>query len=125
MTSATLGVVMRSSWVRSWDNVWLRSALLHPTLWVAPWVAVCLALAHRPGSDIGDVSWGFWVIPISAIVSFIGTVVMVADRPLDARTRLLVVLLGLLGSGIAFVLGFVGWLHAANIACHGGYECPF
>jgi hypothetical protein len=71
------------------------------------------------------VSWGLWVIPFSAIVSFIGTVVMVADRPLDTRTRLLVVLLGLLGSGIALVLGLVGWLHVADIACHGGYECPF
>lgn len=27
--------------------------------------------------------------------------------------------------GLALVLGFYGWIVAAAIACHGGYECPF
>ena len=105
--------------------MWLRAALLHPALAVAPWVAVCLALAHRPGSDEGDVSRGLWVIAFSAVASLFATVGMVADRPLGAGTRLLVLLLGLIGSGIALALGLVGWYQAAKVACHGGYECPF
>jgi hypothetical protein len=36
-----------------------------------------------------------------------------------------VALLGLVASGIALVLGFYGWIVAAAIACHAGYECPF
>ena len=45
-------------------------------------------------------------------------------RPVTAE-RVLIAILGLLVSGVAFVLGFVGWFQAANVACHGGYECPF
>ena len=107
-----------------WRNVWWRAGLLHPALFVAPWVGLCLVLAARSGSDINDVAWGFWVIPLSAIASFITTAVMSARQPHTTAERVLIVILGLLASGAAFVLGFVGWLQAADMACHGGYECP-
>jgi hypothetical protein len=122
--AATLTVV-RSAWVRAWGNAWLRAGLFHPVISVTPWVVVCVVLAHLPGSDVGDVSWGLWVIPFSAIAGLVGSVIMVADRPLSAGARLLVVLLGILGSGTALALGLVAWFHAAAVACHGGYECPF
>jgi hypothetical protein len=105
--------------------VWLRAGLLHPALFFAPWVGVCLVLAARSGSEIGDVAWGFWALPLGAIASFITTAVMSARQPLAAADRVLVLILGLLASGAALVLGFVGWVHAADVACHGGYECPF
>jgi hypothetical protein len=108
-----------------WSDVWLRAGLLHPALFVAPWVGLCLVLAARSGSDINDVAWGFWVIPLGAVASFITTAVMAARQSLTTAERVLIVLLGLLASGAAFVLGFVGWFHAADVACHGGYECPF
>jgi hypothetical protein len=110
---------------RWWGNLWLRAGLLHPALYVGPWVAFCLLLAARPGSGPNDVDWGFWVIPLSALASFITTVVMAARRPLTTAERLIIVLLGLIASGVALKLGFDGWLHAEEIACHGGYECPF
>jgi hypothetical protein len=117
--------VHRFSWARAWGNVWLRAALLHPTLGVAPWVVACLGIAQLPGSDIGDVSWGLWLAAFGALASFFATLVMVADRQLDKGTRFLVMPLGLLGSGIALVLGLLGWYQAAQVACHGGYECLF
>jgi hypothetical protein len=111
----------RTSWC---SNVWLRAGLLHPALFVAPLVGLCLVLAARSGSNIDDVGWGFWVIPMSAIASFITTVVMAARHPISTVDRVLIVLLGLNASGVALVLGFLGWLEAAEIACHGAYECP-
>jgi hypothetical protein len=110
---------------RWWSNPWVRAGLLHPALFVAPWVGLCLLLAARSGSDIDDVAWGFWVIPISATASFVTTAVMSARQPLTTAARVSIVLLGLIASGSAFVLGFVGWFQAADVACHGGYECPF
>jgi hypothetical protein len=110
---------------RWWRNVWLRAGLLHPAFLVAPWVGLCLHLAAGDDSELNDVAWAFWVIPLSAIGSFIATAVMAARSPLTTRDRLLTVIVGLFGSGIALVLGFVGWFHAADVACHGRYECPF
>ena len=109
---------------RWWSNVWLRAAVLHPALFVAPWAGVCLVLAALPGSDINDVARGFWVIPLCAIASFITTAVMAARPSLTTANRTLIVLLGLIASGAAFVLGYGAWFHAADVACHGGYECP-
>jgi hypothetical protein len=107
------------------NDVWLRAGLLHPLLFVAPPVVLCLLIAALPGSDIDQVGWGFVAVPLCALASFGATLVMAARRPLTAGRRALVVVLGLL-SGIAFaVLGFFLWLHAALLACHGGYECPF
>jgi hypothetical protein len=108
-----------------WSNVWLRAGLLHPVLFITPWMGVCLFLATRSGSHINNVAWGIWFIPLSAIASFITTAVMAARHPLTPANRVRLVLLGLLASGVALVLGFVGWFYAANVACHGGYECPF
>ena len=110
----------------SWlAGVWFRAIVLHPALFVAPWVCLCLVLAARPGSDINDVGWGFPVIPLGAAASFVTTVVMASRHSLTGPERALLVLLGLLASGAALVLGFVGWFQAAEVACHGGYECPF
>ncbi|MES1193145.1 MAG: hypothetical protein ABUM26_02395 [Solirubrobacterales bacterium] len=108
-----------------WNNVWLRASLIHPVLFVAPLVSLCLLLAELPGSDVKHVGWGFLAIPLSAIASFITTVRMAIHRPLSVGERVLVVLVGLIATGVAVVLGFYGWLHAAEVACHGGYECPF
>jgi hypothetical protein len=112
----------RASWS---GNVWLRAGLVHPVLFVAPWVGLCLLLAELPGSDSGDVGWGVLAIPIAAVASLVATGFMAARRPLTGAQRVAVALLGFLGSGLAFVLGAYGWLAAAVIACHGGYECPF
>jgi len=107
------------------SNVWLRAGLLHPTLLVAPWVGLCLVLAAQAGSEINDLAWGFWVIPLGAMASFVTTAVMAARQSLTTGERILIVVLGLLASGAALVLGLVGWLEAAVVACHGRYECPF
>jgi hypothetical protein len=37
----------------------------------------------------------------------------------------LIVLLGLIASVVALVLGELAWMQAAEVACHGRYECPF
>ena len=97
----------RSRW---WNNLWLRAALVHPVVFVAPWVAICLALGARNGSELGDVAWGFWVVPLGAIASWVATAI-VAARPGRARwERTGLVLVGLFAGGAALVLG---------------YECPF
>ena len=108
-----------------WSNVWLRAGLLHPVLFVAPPVGVCLLIAALPGSDIDQVGWGFVAVPLCAVASFVATLVMAFRRPLTVTQRALVVLLGLLATAAVLVVGFYGWLHAAETACHGGYECPF
>jgi hypothetical protein len=112
----------RASWS---GNVWLRAGLLHPVLFVAPWVGLCLLLAALPGSDIAHVGWGWVAIPVAAVASLVTTGFMAARRPLTGAQRVAVALLGLLGSGLALVLGVYGWILAAVIACHGRYECPF
>jgi hypothetical protein len=106
-------------------NVWLRAGLLHPVLFVAPLVGLCLLLAALPHSDSNDVDWGFLAIPLAAVASLVTTALMAARRPLTGAQRVAVALLGLVASGIALVLGFYGWIVAAAIACHAGYECPF
>jgi spore maturation protein SpmA len=69
--------------------------------------------------------WGFWVISLSTIASFITTAVMAVRRPLTTADRVLIVLLGLIASVVAFVVRILAWLQAAEVACRGGYECPF
>jgi hypothetical protein len=86
---------------------------------------LCVAQAERSGSDVADVSWGFWAIPPGAFASFIASAVMAARHPFTTADRVLIVLLGLVASVVAFVLGELAWLEAAVVACHGGYECPF
>jgi hypothetical protein len=102
----------------------VRAGLLHPAAFVLPWVVVCLLLAGRAGSDIDDVAWGFYAIPLGAVASFVTTVVMAWRRPLTPGERIALTLVGLLASAAAFIVGFFGWLQAAETACHGGYECP-
>ena len=41
------------------------------------------------------------------------------------RARTAAALLGVAAAAAAFVLGYGVWAEAADIACHGGYECPF
>ncbi|MCW3050810.1 MAG: hypothetical protein JWO74_5094 [Solirubrobacterales bacterium] len=53
------------------------------------------------------------------------TAVMVVRRPLATAERVGIVLLGVIASAVAFLVGILAWLHAAEVACHGGYECPF
>jgi hypothetical protein len=86
---------------------------------------VCVDQAERSGSDVANVAWGFWVIPPGAIASFITSGVMAARHPLTTADRVLIVLLALIASAVALVLGELAWLQAAEVACHGGYECPF
>jgi hypothetical protein len=105
--------------------VWLRAGLLHPLLFVGPWVALSLVLAQLPDSELNYVAWALWVIPLAAAANFVATGVMVARRPLATRERLLAIAFGLLGSAAALVLGYLGWFSAAEVACHGRYECPF
>ena len=58
-------------------------------------------------------------------MSFAATVRM-AIRSDEAGARLAALIgLGLLTSGAAFAVGFFAWFRIAEIACHGGYECPF
>jgi hypothetical protein len=110
---------------RWWGNVWLRAGVLHPVLFVAPWAALCHLLAAREGSSLNDVAWGFEVVPLAALASFVATVVMTARQSLTTAERALAVLLGLVAGGVALVLGFLAWADAADVACHGRYECPF
>jgi hypothetical protein len=107
-----------------WRSVWVRAGFLHPTAFVGPWVGLSLLLAARAGSEINDVAWAFWVIPLSAVASFVTTVVMALRQPLTTTHRIATVVVGLSASGSALILGFIGWLQAAEVACHGAYECP-
>jgi len=109
---------------RWWSNAWLRAGLLHPVLFVAPWVALCLLLAELPGSSSSDVDWGFAAVPVGAAASLITTAYMAFRRPVPTARFALIVLLGLVASSAAWALGWVGWYHAAKVACHGAYECP-
>jgi hypothetical protein len=106
-------------------NVWLRVGLFIPGLYVLPWALLALALAPGPDTDVGDVAWGFYVIPLASIVAAIRTIVFTVGRPLPGEDKALAILLGLFACACAFVLGMVIWFRAAVIACHGGYECPF
>ena len=100
-------------------------AVLHPLLFVGPPVLLCLVIADRANSDGTQTGWGLLVIPACAMASLVTTVVMVARQPLPTVERLAIALVGLAASGAALVLGLMAWLHAANVACHGTYECPF
>jgi hypothetical protein len=108
-----------------WDNLWLRATVFHPTIFVAPWVLACLALAHRSGSDMGDIDWGFYAVPLGAVASLIATMAMALRSRQAALNRVLVVITGLFASGAGLVVGALGWFWAADVACHGRYECPF
>lgn len=105
-------------------SVWFRAAVLHPFALVAPLVLVCRLLAGREGSELSDVSWGLWLIQLAAVASFLWTRRLLARRELTPRTRALVTLAGAAGSAAGSVLGLLGWLAAADVACHGRYECP-
>jgi hypothetical protein len=107
-----------------WRSVWVRASFLHPAAFVGPWVGLSLLLAARTGSEINDVAWAFWVIPLSALASFVTTVVMALRQSVTATQGIAIVGVGLIASGTALVLGFIGWLQAAEVACHGAYECP-
>ena len=107
-----------------WRSVWVRAGFLHPAAFVGPWVGLSLLLAARTRSEINDVAWAFWVIPLSAVASFVTTVVMAVRQPVTTTQRIAIVVVGLIASGTALVLGFIGWLQAAEVACHGAYECP-
>jgi hypothetical protein len=107
-----------------WRSVWVRAGFLHPAAFVGPWVGLSLLLAARAGSEINDVAWAFWVIPLSAVASFVTTVVMAVRQSVTATEGIAIVIVGLIASATALVLGFIGWLQAAEVACHGGYECP-
>jgi O-antigen/teichoic acid export membrane protein len=109
---------------RAWSNAWLRAGLLHPALFVAPWAILVLALA-TPADDTHAVNWAILVIPMGAAGSVLTTVAMAFGRPRRTSERVVLVLLGLVAGGVALVLGLMAWLHAAEIACAGRYECPF
>ena len=106
-------------------NPWLRAGLLHPLVLVGPLVGLFILIAHLPGSDRNDVSWGYLVIPVAALLSFAMTLSMAARRGLKGPELAGVVVFGFVASAAAFVLGEVGWFQAAEFACHGRYECPF
>jgi hypothetical protein len=117
---------MSFSGTRSWwRNVWIRAGLLHPVGLVAPSVAACLVLAGGPASDVNDVAWGFWAVPLGAVASFVLTCGMAARRSLTVGERVGLVLLGFALGCTALVFGLTAWVHAAKVACHGRYECPF
>lgn len=108
-----------------WDDPRLQAGAIRPAGYVAPWLIACYVVAAIPGSTIGWVAWGLWIVPLAAISSFVVTVVRAARLDAPQRERVVVVLLGLLGSGVALAIGVRTWFAIAEIACHGGYECPF
>jgi hypothetical protein len=114
----------RDAWASLWRNVWLRAAFFNPAIFVAPLVALAWLLA-RLGANHTTISPFLELIPLSALCSVIATLLMALNRPVGARTRVLIVLLGLVAGGFALVLGFIGWVGAAEIACGDRYECPF
>jgi len=107
-------------------GVWMRAAVLHPVLFVGAPVALSFAVADPSDNGVpGPLAFCFYALPVAALASAVTTLVMALRRPLPAGVRISLVVVGMAGSGAAFVLGFVGWLDAAEIACNGGYECPF
>jgi hypothetical protein len=70
------------------------------------------------------VDWGFVAIPLGAVVSVSTTTVMASRRPLKTTDRALVLLIGFIASLAALVFGMVAFFAAAEMACHGRYECP-
>lgn len=87
------------------SNADLRAALLPPLLLVASPVVLCLVLGERPGSDLNDVAWAFWIIPLSALMSFLATVGIAMTRQRRTADRLSTAFFGLLGSGTALAFG--------------------
>jgi hypothetical protein len=105
------------------DDVWRRALLFHPLLFVAPLVAVCLILAAMPGGNLDHVAWGVLAIPLGAVASFTATVVMAIRTPRPVVECVLLVLLGLVASATALIIGFLGLLWASDIACHYHNDC--
>jgi hypothetical protein len=102
------------------SEAWLRALVVYPALFVLPWLVPCVVVSVLPGSAIGDVAWGFYLGPLAAGATFV-----VALLTLDVREFVEALGLALAGSAIALVVGLGGWFEAAQIACHGAYECPF
>ena len=110
---------------RWWANAWLRAGVLQPALYGGPWVGFCLLLAYGPESHIEDVAPAFLVGPLAALYSLGRAIATARSGRWGPYARVLLVVVALVGNGVALVLGALGWYHAAVVACHGTYECPF
>jgi drug/metabolite transporter (DMT)-like permease len=107
-------------------NVWFRAAFLNPLFCVGPWVVASHLFATSDDDDItGIVGLSFWAVGVGAALSFVVTLFMVMGRPETEGDRLQLLVLGLVGSGLGLVLGYVSWFDAAQTDCAGRYECPF
>jgi hypothetical protein len=82
--------------------------------WAATW----------PGSEVSDLTvYGLWIV-LSPVASFALTIFMLGRVRRFSRQKAAIATLGFLASVAVAFLGAVIWWQAANIACHGGYECP-
>jgi drug/metabolite transporter (DMT)-like permease len=104
---------------------WFRALVLYPLLFVGPWVALSWLLAE-PEEDglVAVLGVGFWGVIAGSFASLVAAVLVATRRPMPGRERVLLVVLGVLVSGAALVLGMVGWFQAAKYDCADQYECP-
>src|SRR3954452_20046703 len=109
---------------RAWSRgVWVRAGFLHPAAFVGPWVGLSLLLGGRGERDQRR---GVGLLGHSAQrrgeLRHYGGDGGASFRDCHRGDRDRVVVL--IASATALVLGFIGWLQAADVACHGGYDCP-
>lgn len=103
----------------------LRALLVYPVLLVGPWLLIARLTATSDDDDVVvAVGLGFWVVPLSALVSLAVSVSRCLRGPLELRERIGLALLAVIGSGGALVGGFALWLAIADFDCAGRYECP-
>jgi predicted phosphoribosyltransferase len=106
--------------------LWLRALLVHPVLFVAPWIALAQLFATGDDDDVVlMVGVAFWAVPLGGIAASLLTAVMIVRSGLPMRERAALGLIGLVGSGGMIVLGWVLWYQVAQYDCADRYECPF
>jgi hypothetical protein len=102
----------------------LRAGIVHPALFVAPWVALAQILAHLPGSELADIGWIWVPIVLGALASIAVSAVMAVLRADSANAVGLLLATAVAAAVVACLAGLYGWLVVASVPCHGRYECP-
>jgi hypothetical protein len=106
-------------------TAWIRALIVHPAVFVLPWLVPCIIVSRLSGSDLGDVSWGFYLVPVGAVGSFVASMTLADRRGPEAVDLFEILFLGFAGAAIALAVGVTGVMNALEVACHGQYECPF
>jgi hypothetical protein len=98
-----------------WALVWV--GLLFPLICVGPVVGLALLSAALPGT-FGDLWYflGYLVAP-AGVLSAIISVLFALSASTDSETRMVLVLIALVGNALAVVAGLAAMDQAMHIAC--------